>query len=102
MIIPYDDLNFPARSAAYTGSAGPTGTWNRGPIAVIIYTTSDAFVAVGENAVATTSSTPFVAFVEKIIAVPIGTGAPWRVSAIQNTASGTVFAKPCTQDLPTS
>ena len=102
MIIPYDDLNFPARSAAYNSAASATATWNAGPIAVIVYTTSDGFVAVGENAVATTSSTPFVAFVEKIIKVPPGTGAAWRVSAIQNTASGTVFAKPCTQQLPTS
>ena len=51
-------------------------------------------MAVSEGAVATTASTPIPANSPIPFKVPGGTGAPWRVSAIQVTGGGTVYAKP--------
>jgi hypothetical protein len=49
---------------------------------------------VGEGVTATTSSTPIPANTPIPFIVPQGTGAPWRVSAIQIGSAGTVYAKP--------
>ena len=92
-----DHLNyttFPALSVAYTGTAGNTATWQAGPQGVVIWSDQACYVAVGEGAVATTASTPIPANSPIPFNVPEGTGAPWRVSAIQVSAGGTVYAKP--------
>jgi len=102
MLIFYDEVQWPGRQASYTGVASATAAWPPNVIAVLIWTTTDAFVAVGENATATTSSTPFTAFVPMIVALPQNTDAPWRVSAIRKTSDGDVHARPCTQQMPTS
>jgi hypothetical protein len=49
---------------------------------------------VGEGVTATTSNTPIPANTPIPFAVPGGTGAPWRVSAVQIGSNGTVYAKP--------
>lgn len=85
---------YAAASAAYTGTAGSTSTWTPGPEGVVIWCTTNAYVAVGEGVTATTNDTPLPAGVPVAFKVPAGTGAPWRVSAIQVVSGGTVYAKP--------
>lgn len=83
-----------ARTVAYTGTAGSTATWNPGPATVMVWCTTDCFVTVGEGLTATTSDTPLPAYTPIWLPVPRGSGAPWRVSAIQNSSGGSVFARP--------
>lgn len=83
-----------ARSVAYTGTAGSTSAWNPGPASVMVFCTTDCHVVVGEGVTATTSSTPLPANTPIWLPVPPGTGAAWRVSAIQMSAGGTVHARP--------
>lgn len=94
LLRPCNDSNFTARSAAYTGTAGSTSTWPAGPQGVLVWSSTDAYISVGEGVTATTSDTPVPANVPVPFFVPAGTGAPWRVSAIQVSAGGTVYAKP--------
>lgn len=94
LLKPLDDTKFPARTVSYTGTAGSTGTWTPGPEGVVVMCTTAAYVAVGETATATTSSTPVPANTPIPFTVPQGTGAPWRVSAIQISSGGDLYAKP--------
>ena len=89
-----NDVTFPAQTASFTGTAGATTAWNVGPQGVVIWATEACYVLVGENATATTSSTPIPANTPIPFTVPGGTGGLWRVSAIQISAGGTVYAKP--------
>ena len=90
MISPADSAGL---NVAYTGAAGNTGTFTPAP-RVFVWATTDSYIRVGEGVTATTSDLPVPASTPVIINVPIGTGAPWRVSAIQISAAGTVYAKP--------
>ena len=94
LLNPLDDSLFPAKTASYTGTAGSTGTWDAGVEALLVWTTTAAYIAIGNGVTATTSSTPIPANVPVPIAVPKGTGGPWRVSAIQVASGGNVYAKP--------
>lgn len=94
LLNPLDDATFTARSASFTGTAGSTATWPAGPQGVVVWCTTSAYVRVGEGVTATTSDTPIPANTPIPFKVPGGTGAPWRVSAIQISGSGTVYAKP--------
>lgn len=94
LLRPCNDAGFAAKSTAYTGTAGSTATWNAGPQGVLVWSTTDAYIRVGEGVTATTSDTPIPANTPVPFFVPQGTGAPWRVSAIQISASGTLYAKP--------
>ena len=94
LLNPLNDTTFPALSVAYTGTAGNTSTWQAGPQGVVIWSDQACYVAVGEGAVATTASTPIPANSPIPFKVPEGTRAPWRVSAIQVSTGGTVYAKP--------
>jgi len=94
LLNPLDDSRFTARSAAYTGTAGSTGTWPAGPQGVVVWSTTAAYVRVGEGVTATTADTPIPANTPIPFKVPGGTGAPWRVSAVQIGSNGTVYAKP--------
>lgn len=89
-----DDTLYPARTAAYTGTAGNTSTWTAGPQGVVVWSDQACYVDVGEGVTATTSATPIPANTPIPFKVPAGTGAPWRVSAIQVSAGGTVYCKP--------
>jgi hypothetical protein len=83
------------KTVAYTGTAGSTGTWPAGPQGVVVTVTSAAYVLVGEGVTATTSDGTYVpANVAIPFKIPTGTGAPWRVSAIQVAAAGDLYAKP--------
>ena len=94
LLRPLNDSGFATQSVSYTGTAGSVTGWNAGPQGVLVWSTSDAYIRVGEGATATTADTPLPAFTPVPIFVPAGTGAPWRVSAIQITAGGTLYAKP--------
>jgi hypothetical protein len=94
LLNPLADANYPAYTASYTGTAGSTTAWPSGPQGVVIWSTTAAYVTVGEGVTATTSSTPIPANTPIPFIVPGGTGAPWRVSAIQIASGGTVYAKP--------
>lgn len=95
LLNPMSDAVYPALTAAYTGTAGSTSTWPAGPQGVVIWSTTAAYVIVGEGVTATTSNgTPIPANTPIPFKVPQGSGAPWRVSAIQVSAGGTIYAKP--------
>ena len=95
LLNPMADANFPARTVTYTGTAGSTSTWPAGPQGVVVWSDQACYVIVGEGVTATTSNgTPIPANTPIPFKVPGGTGAPWRVSAIQVTGGGTVYAKP--------
>ena len=94
LLNPLDDATFTARTASFTGTAGSTGTWPAGPQGVVVWSTTAAYVRVGEGVTATTADTPIPANTPIPFKVPGGTGAPWRVSAIQVTGGGTMYAKP--------
>jgi hypothetical protein len=81
LLRPLADGVFPAATVAYTGTAGSTSTWAAGPQGVVIWATTPA-------------STPIPAFTPIPFTVPEGTGAPWRVSAIQVSTGGSVYCKP--------
>lgn len=89
-----NDVTFPAQTASFTDTAGATTAWNAGPQGVMVWSTEPCYVLVGEGATATTASTPVPAFTPIPFVVPNGTGAPWRVSAVQISAGGSVYAKP--------
>jgi len=91
---PLADALYSGRTVAYTGTAGSTDTWQAGPQGVVVWSTTAAYVVVGEGVTATTSSTPIPANTPIPFKVPEGTGAPWRVSAIQVSGGGSLYAKP--------
>lgn len=91
---PLSDSSYPARSVAYTGTAGSTGTWPPGAQGVVVFSDQVCYVVVGEGVTATTSATPIPANTQVLFKVPAGSGAPWRVSAIQLSAGGTIYCKP--------
>jgi hypothetical protein len=96
---PLNDAGFATQSVAYTGTAGSVTGWNAGPQGVLVWCTSDAYIRVGDGATATTADTPLPANTPVPIYVPQpgdagGNGGPWRVSAIQISAGGTLYAKP--------
>ena len=94
LLNPLADSNFPARSISYTGTAGVTGVWPAGAQGVVVWSDQACYVLVGEGVTATTSSTPVPPFTPIPFKVPRGTGGQWRVSAIQVSTGGTVYAKP--------
>jgi hypothetical protein len=94
LLRPLNDSGFAAQSVAYTGTAGSVTGWNAGPQGVLVWSTTDAYILVGEGVTATTAATPLPANTPVPFTVPQGTGGVWRVSAIQISAGGTLYAKP--------
>lgn len=93
---------FSAQTTTYTGTAGTVTGWPFAgqPLAVLVWSTSDAYIAVGSGVTATTTNTPIPAFTPVKFKVPANTSAgdgaatTWTVSAIQISAGGSVYAKP--------
>ena len=94
LLRPLNDAGFATQSVAYTGTAGSVTGWNAGPQGVLVWCTTDAYVRVGDGATATSADTPLPAGIPVPIYVPSGNGGVWRVSAIQISAGGTLYAKP--------
>lgn len=95
MILPLDDGAYGTQSTTYTGTAGSVTGFPPTVRRVLVWCTTDAYVKVGENVTATSASTPMPAGVPMLLGVPEQTRSPWRVSAIQISSGGTVYAKPC-------
>ena len=91
---PLTKSNYPAQTAAYTGTAGNTAGWAPGADSVLVWSDQACYVEVGEGAVATTASTPIPANTPVRLKVPVTTTGLWRVSAIQVATGGTVYCKP--------
>lgn len=98
LLRPLNDAGFAAQSVAYTGTAGSTTGWPAGPQGVMVWSSTDAYVRVGEGVTATTADTPLPAGTPVLFRVPPGAGGVWRVSAIQITSGGTVYAKPVNKE----
>ena len=94
LLRPLNDAGFAAQNVAYTGTAGSVTGWNAGPQGVLVWSTSDAYIRVGDSATATTADTPLPANTPVPFTVPAGSGGTWRVSAIQISTGGTLYAKP--------
>ena len=94
LLRPLNDAGFATQSVSYTGTAGSVTGWNAGPQGVLVWCTTDAYVRVGENATATSADTPLPANTPVPIYAPQNGGGVWRVSAIQISAGGTLYAKP--------
>ncbi len=95
MLKPMTGADFGTLTVAYTGTVGNTAAYPRGPGSVWVLCTTSAFVLVGEGAVATAANgIPVAANVPVCLEVPPGTGAPWRVSAIQIAAGGSLYTHP--------
>ena len=99
LLRPLNDSGFATQSVAYTGTAGSVTGWNAGPQGVLGWRTTDAYIRVGNGVTATTADTPLPAGTPVPIYVPQpgsagGTGGTWRVSAIQISTGGTMYAKP--------
>ena len=95
MLRPLADANYPADSDSTSGTAVSLGPWPPGAEGVLVWCTQDAYIAVGEGVTATSASTPIPAYTPIPFYAPqTGSGAPWRVSALQVSTAGTVFAKP--------
>ncbi len=93
-LVPLNDAKFAAQTTTYTGTAGTVTGWMKGPRAVLVTCTTDAYVRVGEGVTATTADTFVPAYASRLFSVPIQTGSAWTVSAIQVSAGGSVYAKP--------
>jgi hypothetical protein len=95
MLRPLADTEYPASSASTSGTAVTLGPWSPGPQGVMVWCTQDAYIAVGVGVTATSASTPIPAYTPiPFFAPQTGSGAPWRVSALQVSTAGTVYAKP--------
>jgi hypothetical protein len=99
LLRPLSDAAFAGQSVAYTSSAGTVTGWPAGPQGVVVWCTSDAYIVVGEGVTATSTGTAIPANTPIPFYVPQaggggGSGAPWRVSAMQVSAAGTLYAKP--------
>ena len=98
LLRPVSDATYGAKSVAFTGTAGSTDTWPAGPQGVLIWATTDCYVRVGAGVTATTADTPVPSYTPITFFAPYNTGEPWRVSAIQISAGGTVYAKPINKE----
>jgi len=95
LLNPLTDLQFAAKSASYSGTAGTTGNWPPGPQGVLVWCTTDAYIQIvsDSTASATVSDTPLPGGTPVPFKIP-NTGVPWAVSAVQIGAAGIVYAKP--------
>lgn len=99
LLRPLVDSTYIGQSVAYTSSAGSVTGWPAGPQGVLVWCTSDAYISVGEGVTASSLTTPIPANTPIPFYVPQAgesgaTGAAWRVSAVQISAAGTLYAKP--------
>ena len=80
-------------SITYTGTAGVTTTFSNCK-GVLVWATTDCYIRVGVGVTATSADMAFPANTPVTIADPDGGVVPFRVSAIQISAGGTIYAKP--------
>ena len=93
----FDNLKYTpvgsAQSVAYTAAAGSTSNFTEGE-AVLVWATTAAHIVVGPGVTATVSNgTPIPPNVLCVLPTGRKEGTTYRVSAIQATAGGTVYAR---------
>ncbi len=93
LLKPLADSSFAAQTAAFTGTAASTTGWPAGPQGVVIWTTSPAYVRVGEGVTATTSDTPIPSNTPIPFAVPAGRGGYERQAAESSPEEASVPSK---------
>ena len=49
LLNPLSVTDFPAKTVAFTGTAGSTGTWAAGPQGVVVWSDQPCYVIVGEG-----------------------------------------------------
>lgn len=89
-----DRTLFPTVQVNFTATAANSANYQRGAMGIIVFSSQLCYIEVGEGVTATTSSFPIYQNTPYKIKVPVGTGAPWRVSAIRNGTDGTLWVKP--------
>jgi len=95
MLNPLNDSTFAAQSVAFTGTAGSVTGWPPGAQGVLVWADSPCYVVIGEGVTATTTNgTPIPSNTPIPFLVPLKVSGVWRVSAIQISAGGTLYAKP--------
>ena len=94
LLNPLAKSNFPAQTASFSGTAGSTTGWNAGPEGVMVWADAACYIAVGENATATTSDTPIPAYTPIPFKIQPTVSGVWRVSAVQISGSGNIYCKP--------
>jgi hypothetical protein len=94
LLNPLERQSVPGQDCLLHGYCRVYGHLGCGRRRCCVWATTAAYIVVGEGVTATTSSTPIPANVPVPFIVPKGTGAPWRVSAIQVASGGSVYAKP--------
>lgn len=91
--MPFAPSTIAGASVAYTGTAGTTTVMKQAS-SVLVWATTDAYIAVGLSPTATVSDCCIPAYTPVVFDVPVGDGSGFKVSAIQLSAGGTVYAKP--------
>ena len=85
------------KSVAYTGTAGATGAFNPGAQGVLVTSTTDCYVAIIQkgdlDSLATSADLFLPAFIPIPLQIPLTTN-PYKVSAIQVSSGGTIYASP--------
>jgi hypothetical protein len=89
---------FPAQSVAFTDTAGTTTGWNAGPQAVMVWSDSPCYIAVGEGVTATSADTPIPSFTPIPFKVPSTVSGVFKVSALRIDTNGTVYCKPINKE----
>jgi autotransporter-associated beta strand protein len=56
LLNPLSQTGFPARSVAYTGTAGSTTTWPAGPQGVVVWSDQPCYIEIGDGVTATISA----------------------------------------------
>ena len=81
-------VEYPSYNVAYTGTAGVTTAWNPGPEGVVVWSTTAAYVRVGEGVTATTSDTPIPANTPMVMTGGTASRARRRNTSIHRPAAG--------------
>lgn len=92
-LTPSNDGTYAASAVSYTDTAGASSIYPPGASAVLVWTTTDAYIKVGNGVTATSASMPIPAYTPVVIKVP-PENLLWKVSALRIATSGTVYVKP--------
>jgi hypothetical protein len=99
LLNPLNDPSYAVKTVAFTGTAGSTGTWPPGPDGVLVWADAACYVAIGTGVTATTTNgTAIPANTPIPFLLPANVTDAWRVSAIQISTGGNLYAKPINKE----
>jgi len=87
------------KSVAYTGTAGATGAFNPGSSGVLVSATTACYAAIVQDDDLSDLATAADMYLPADIPIPLqipNTSKPYKVSAIQVSSGGTIYAIPIT------